>query len=204
MTTAEEFHAIGNSLFHWSAYDPACKCELSSTALLTTGGALVVIDPIPLAGPAWRELLAAGPLRAILLTNGNHVRDAARLREAYQVPIVTAPLTRRDITELKPDIALMESELLYGIAPVSIPGATAGETAFFCANAFVLIVGDAVINLHPEIGLEFLPAKYCVDAEQNRASLQKLNTFAFHTITFAHGSPVTSGARQKWQALLSS
>ena len=204
MTPADDFQRIGDALFHWSAYDRSCKCELSSTAIRTGSGGLVLIDPIPLAEAAWQELLAVGPLRAVLLTNGNHARDAARLRDKFKVPIVTAPLTRRDLMELKPEIALMESELLYGIAPVSIPGATAGETAFFQAQEGVLVLGDAVINLDSEKGLEFLPAKYCVDAEQNRASLAKLLNLDFRIITFAHGTPMTTRAKEKLNALLSS
>src|SRR5260370_40385607 len=98
MTPADEFQTLGDSVFHWSAYDAGCKCELSPPALCSNGN-LVVIDPIPLAEPAWQELLQVAPLRAVLLTNGNHVRDAERLRKKYQVPIAVAPLTRHDITE---------------------------------------------------------------------------------------------------------
>jgi hypothetical protein len=66
-----------------------------------------------------------------------------------------------------------------------------------------MIVGDAVIHLDSEKGLEFLPDKYCADAEQNRASLRKLLNFDFRFLTFAHGMPVTSRAKGKWSALLS-
>jgi glyoxylase-like metal-dependent hydrolase (beta-lactamase superfamily II) len=202
MTSASEFQTLSDSLFHWSAYDPGCKCELSSTAI-RSNASLVVIDPIPLAEAAWKELLQLAPLRAILLTNGNHVRDADRLRQKHQIPIVTAPLARRAVTELKPDVVLLEGELLYGITPISVPGAASGETAFFFASGGVMAIGDAAINLSPEKGLELLPDKYCDDPEQNRASLRKLLNFDFRTLTFAHGTPVTSRAQEKWRALLS-
>ena len=41
---------------------------------------LVIVDPVPLAPEAWEELTAGSPLRAVLLTNGNHVRDTLTLR----------------------------------------------------------------------------------------------------------------------------
>jgi hypothetical protein len=200
MKTAEEFQALSDSVYYWATYEPSVKCELSSTAI-KSGGGLVVIDPIPLAAAAWQQLLAIAPLRAILLTNGNHVRNSDFLRKEYRVPIIAAALTHRDITDLKPDIALLEKERVYGIVPISIPGATIGETAFFSETG-ALVLGDAVINLNEEKGLEFLPDKYCVDAEQNRASLQKLLNFDFHILTFAHGTPITSNAQQKWIALM--
>jgi glyoxylase-like metal-dependent hydrolase (beta-lactamase superfamily II) len=197
---ADEFQTLSDTLYHWSVYEPAVKCEIGCSALKLPSG-WVVVDPVPLAAPAWKVLLALAPLRAILLTNGNHVRDAAVLRQQYAVPIVTAIDTRRDITELKADITLLPNELLYGITAIALPGATPGETAFF-SNTGVMLLGDAVIHTSPERGLELLPDKYCADAKQNRASLRNLLQFDFHTLTFAHGAPVTTHAKQKLSALL--
>jgi glyoxylase-like metal-dependent hydrolase (beta-lactamase superfamily II) len=205
-TQADEFQALNDTLYHWSVYDPSVKCEIGCVALKVASG-WVVVDPVPLAESAWKELLAQAPLRAILLTNGNHVRDTLALRQRHKVPVVTAADTRRDITELRPDVTLLPNELLYGIASIAIPGATPGETAFY-SNTGVMIVGDAVINTSPEAGagpaagLEFLPDKYCANAEQNRASLRKLLNFDFHTLTFAHGAPVTARAKEKLSSLL--
>ena len=199
-THADEFQALSDTLYHWSVYEPAVKCEIGCTALRLPSG-WVIADPVPLAEPAWKELLALAPLRAVLLTNGNHVRDAVALRDKHQVPIVTAPDTRRDITELRPDVTLLPNELLYGVTAIAIPGATQGETAFYSKTG-VMILGDAVINTSTEAGLEFLPDKYCTDAAQNRASLRKLLDYDFHTLTLAHGSPVTTRAKEKLSALL--
>jgi glyoxylase-like metal-dependent hydrolase (beta-lactamase superfamily II) len=199
-TQADEFQALSDTLYHWSVYDPAVKCEIGCAALKVASG-WVVIDPVPLAETAWQELLALASLRAILLTNGNHVRDTVVLREHHHVPVVTAAETRRDITELRPDVTLLPGELLYGITAIAIPGATPGETAFY-SNTGVMILGDAVINTNPEAGIEFLPDKYCTDAELNRASLRKLLDCDFHTLTFAHGAPVTTRAKEKLSALL--
>jgi glyoxylase-like metal-dependent hydrolase (beta-lactamase superfamily II) len=199
---ADEYQALSDTLYHWSVYEPAVKCEIGCAALRLPSG-WVVIDPVPLADAAWQELLALAPLRAILLTNGNHVRDTVALRDKHQVPVVTAADTRRDITELHPDITLLPGELLYGIIAIAIPGATPGETAFYSKTG-VMILGDAVINTSTERGLELLPDKYCTDAEQNRASLRKLLDYDFHTLILAHGTPITSRAKEKLSALLNS
>jgi glyoxylase-like metal-dependent hydrolase (beta-lactamase superfamily II) len=201
MTSADDFQALNDAVFYWSAYDPAMKCDAGTTALRAAHG-LVIVDPIPLAEPAWNELLAHAPLRAVLLTNGNHARQAAALREKYQVPLVTAPATRKDLGELKADVLLLENEFLYGITAIPIPGATPGETAFYCRGAGTVVIGDAVINVDPQKGLELLPDKYCTDPAQNRDSLRKLLALDFTSITFAHGTPVTTHAREKWANLL--
>jgi glyoxylase-like metal-dependent hydrolase (beta-lactamase superfamily II) len=197
---ALEFQALSDTLYYWSVYEPAVKCEIGCAALKLSSG-WVVIYPVPLADTAWQELLALAPVRAILLTNGNHVRDAAALKARHQVPVVTAPDTHRDIAELRPDITLLPNEQLYGIVSIAIPGATPGETAFYSKTG-VMILGDAVINTSTEKGLELLPDKYCSDAAQNRASLQKLLAYDFHTLILAHGLPVTTRAREKLAALL--
>jgi glyoxylase-like metal-dependent hydrolase (beta-lactamase superfamily II) len=199
---AAEFQALSDSVRHWSVYEPSVKCEIGCTAL-KAGSGWVVIDPVPLSQASWEELLAEAPLRAILLTNGNHTRDAANLRKRHQVPIVTAPDTRRDIDELRPEVTLLPGELLYGIQAIAIPGATPGETAFVSKTG-VMVLGDSVINVSTERGLEFLPDKYCDDAKQNRESLRKLLAFDFHTLTLAHGAPVVDRARDKLAALLNS
>ncbi len=126
---ADEFQALSDTLYHWSVYEPAVKCEIGCVALKLPSG-WVVVDPVPLAEEAWNELLEMAPLRAILITNGNHVRDAVALKQKHQVPVVTAADTRRDITELRPDVTLLPNEMLYGITAIAIPGATKGETAF--------------------------------------------------------------------------
>jgi glyoxylase-like metal-dependent hydrolase (beta-lactamase superfamily II) len=197
---ADEFQTLSDTLYHWSVYEPSVKCEIGCAALKLPSG-WVVVDPVPLADAAWQELLAMASLRAILITNGNHVRDAVALKQKHQVPVVTAADTRRDITELRPDVTLLPNELLYGITAIAIPGATPGETAFYSKTG-VMMLGDAIINLSTETSLEFLPDKYCDDAKQNRASLRRLLSFDFHTLTLAHGAPVTTRAKEKLAALL--
>jgi glyoxylase-like metal-dependent hydrolase (beta-lactamase superfamily II) len=197
---ADELQAVSDTLFHWSVYDPSCKCEVGSIAVKVASG-LVIVDPVPLAEEAWTELTAAAPLRAVLLTNGNHVRNAEALRKKHQVPIVTGLTAHKAVAPLVPDVTLLENELIYGAAAIPIPGATAGETAFLFAEG-VLALGDAVLNLDSEKGLELLPDKYCDDPDENRRSLEKLLALKFHTLTFAHGLPVTQQALNKLRALL--
>jgi glyoxylase-like metal-dependent hydrolase (beta-lactamase superfamily II) len=197
---AEELQAVSDTLFHWSVFDPSCKCEVGSIAVKVASG-LVIVDPVPLADEAWAELTAAAPLRAVLLTNGNHVRNADALRKKHQVPIVTGFTAHKAVAPLVPDVTLLDNELIYGASAIAIPGASPGETAFLFAEG-VLALGDAVINLDSEKGLELLPDKYCDDARENRRSLEKLLALEFHTLTFAHGLPVTHQAREKLRALL--
>jgi hypothetical protein len=197
---ADELQAVSDKLFHWSFFDPSCKCEVGSIAVKVVNG-LVVVDPVPLADEPWQELTAGTPLRAVLLTNGNHARNAEALRKKHAVPIVTAIGTHKAVAPLVPDVTLLENELLYGVSAIPIPGGAPGETAFLFAEG-ILALGDAVLNLDSEKGLELLPDKYCEDPQENRRSLARLLELPFHTLTFAHGLPVTQQAREKLRAVV--
>jgi hypothetical protein len=62
-------------------------------------------------------------------------------------------------------------------------------------------LGDALIHL-PPYGFTLLPEKYCTDAREMRLALGKLLRFPFQILTFAHGLPLVSEARQRLAHLL--
>lgn len=197
MSKAEEIQVVTPNLCVWSAYSPEVKCDLSSAAYVHDG-ALVLVDPVALAEDAWNDLLKLGAPRAILLTNGNHLRDAAHYRALCRIPVVGSIGTREELGK-EIDVVMLGKEVIHGLRPISIPGAGAGETAFLSAEG-ILMLGDAVVNLGGEMAL--LPDKYAKDAKQNRESLRTLLGLNFNLITFAHGLPVTQGAVDKLRALV--
>jgi glyoxylase-like metal-dependent hydrolase (beta-lactamase superfamily II) len=195
---AEEYQTIAPGLFFWSAFDPAVKTDLSCSAYVQ-GDGLILIDPIPLAEPAWEELQKAGQPRAIFLTNENHARAADQYRQRHQIPVIAPPLAKANLG-LKADVYVMGTDVIYGLTPLSIPGATPGETAYHHPKGF-LFLGDAVIN-NGSGGLSLLPDKYCSDPNHNRESLKKLLSLSFSIVTFAHGLPLRTNAQSQLQNLL--
>src|SRR5215471_203139 len=89
MRDHSEFHLLPPNLWLWQAFDPAVKTDLSSTAVLI-GSAFFLIDPIPLAPAAFRDLLDHRQLTGILVSNANHVRASAALARACRVPVYCA------------------------------------------------------------------------------------------------------------------
>lgn len=191
MAKAEEFQTVNANLCVWSAYSNECKTDLWSAAYAQQGS-LVLVDPIELAEPAWKELLQLGEPRAILLTNGNHLRDAAHYRALCRIPVAASVHARHEIGK-DVDVVLIGNEVIHGLKPIGIPGAGPGEMAFLSKEG-ILLLGDAIINLKGET--QVLPDKYAVDPKQNRESLKKLLDLSFETVTFAHGLPVTQNAKE--------
>ena len=197
MATATDFQSVTPSLFAWHAYEPAVKCELSSCAF-DSGEGLILVDPIALAEPALGRLLRGRRPGAIILTNGNHTRDAEEFRACLGVKIFAS----RDATDLDltPDATLAEGQIAPGgMQVIALPGAGPDEIAL--VGHGIACIGDALIHLPPE-GLRLLPEKYCADAGQMRASLRKLLSCDFQVMTFAHGAPLVDSARQKLEHLL--
>ena len=195
---AEEFQQVTDGLYFWQAYDPAVKVELSCCARCTARG-LVFIDPIPLVKAALAELCEVAAPAAIILTNGNHARAAAEYRARFSIPILAHAGAVAELG-LAVDQEIADGEIVLDeFSIIALPGAAPGEIALHAGGA--LHVGDALIHLPPH-GFALLPEKYCADAEELRRSLGKLLRFPFEVLTFAHGLPLVSQARQRLATLL--
>ena len=166
----------GEGFFTWHAYDPSCKAELWSTAYFSHG-INVLFDPIP-----WPKgnPQPGNPLQ-IVQTNGNHDRECKALEKLFSAEITKQP---------------------KGFQNISLPGAGAGETAYFHPSSETLVVGDALIHLAPH-PLMPLPDKYCTDPAVLKVSLVELLKYPIRRIFFAHGAPILQDGFQQIQTLLS-
>lgn len=198
MPAAAEFQLIRPDLAFWQAYEPAVKSDLSCCAR-RLGSQLVFIDPIPLAAPALEELAALATPAAIVLTNGNHARAAAKFRTQFSIPIFAHADAVAELG-IPIDGALEDGTMVADeLSVIALPGAGAGEIAL-CGGG-VAHVGDALIHVEPT-GFSPLPDKYCNDARELRRSLGKLLRTEFEILTFAHGLPLISQARRRLENLL--
>jgi hypothetical protein len=198
MTVATEVRQITPELYSWEAYEPAVKYALTSCAVVTPEG-LVLIDPIDLLSAAWAPLFTAHPPIAILLTNGNHARAAADWRTRLGIRIF-APADASAELELVPDATVQAGELAPGgFRVVGLASAGPGEVAY--VGQGIACLGDAVVNL-PSTGLALLPDKYCAAPARLPEDLRKLLSLDFHILTLAHGPPLADHARARLTKLL--
>jgi hypothetical protein len=196
MQPASETQTIRPGLFFWQAYDPAVKTDLGCCAFETPAG-LVLTDPVPLEEPALEEITGGLPPRAILLTSGNHARNAAALARKFGIEVWANPGAAGHVPA---GHWFEDGQKLFGVAEaVYLDGFAPGETAFWLDP--VLILGDALINV-PPYGFAMLPDKYCTDPKAARESLKKLLRFPVEILTFAHGLPLVSRARERLAELV--
>lgn len=180
----------------WAAYSPAHRVELAAHSVWDEN-VLLVFDPIPLAAGVFDWFPGPHAPAAVVLTNANHERDTVYWRELFPLAVWAAPDASLTLANVRRwDRA---SPPFPGWEIIPLPGGADGETAWFCPAKSLVVFGDAVVNL-PGRGLERLPAKYCRDPAQLRASLRRLPAFA-HAV-FAHGEPLLGDASARIAALL--
>jgi len=197
MKPVPEYSTVRPGLFHWQGYEPAVKCDCSSTAIVTPAG-LIFIDPIPLAEEALKDLIAesfSAPA-AVLLTSGNHQRESLAMAKRFGIPVY-APSDAGD--DIIADQRFRSGDPVAGMESIALPGFGPGETAFLHGGA--LIFGDALINLEPE-GLRLLPEKYRGEKNQSLKSLGALTGLKPQILLFAHGNPVVQDANLSLACLI--
>ena len=201
MTRADELYFITPDVAGWQAYEPAVKCDCTSTALRFEGRVLL-IDPIGLSAAAEAELLQWGKPAFVVCTSANHARGADDLRTRWQIPLAAHPDAAAELG-LAIDLPLREGEATstFPAAVIALPGGAPGEIAIYDSRG-VLCLGDAVVHL-PQTGFALLPEKYCADAAVLKSSLRKVLRREFRVLTFAHGLPICESAPARLAALLS-
>ena len=201
MPIASEIEPVAPRIFLWRVFDPAVKADLFSTAIGTTNGSYV-IDPVALTPEAAAELNGHSPIGGIIITNDNHVRDAAGFAETFKVPIHGHPALLTGTGHLKVEPVEDRRIFASGLTAIEIDGGPIGEIAIHSRrDEGSMIVGDALINFEPH-GFTFLPPKYCSNAKTMRRSLSKLLDYDFERMLFAHGTPILTGARDRLEELL--
>jgi len=201
MPLAHELEQLTPNLSLWQAFDLAVKADLFSTALLTKSG-LFLVDPIPLAAPAWNGLIAGRTVAGVYLTNANHFRNVEETAQKTQAPVFAAEPVVAQLKSATSKKVMEGEQIAEGVTVIGLEGAAEGETAVhFADDGGTIVIGDALINLDP-YGFALLPAKYCSNQKQLRRSLRQLLDFSFERLCFAHGLPLVSAARARLEGLL--
>jgi glyoxylase-like metal-dependent hydrolase (beta-lactamase superfamily II) len=198
MAIAREIQETAEGVWIWHAFEESVRTELYSTAVLSADG-LVIVDPIDASENVLSRLGKLGPVVAVILTNGNHSRAAARFRERFSAPVFSHPEAVGELTLPVDGILRVDRRVGGSLTVVELPGAGPGEVALWNENGWIHI-GDAVINLE-DTGLAVLPARYCLDAARLAVSLPQLRQLSFDKATFAHGTPILENARAQIGAI---
>jgi hypothetical protein len=160
-------------LFGWSLFNPDRNIDFHSVVWVRDAGN-VVIDPLPLSEHDRTHLDSVGGAAFIVVTNSDHIRDAARLAEATGAELL-GPAQEQDDFPLECARWVEDGDLIVeGMNAYALQGSkTPGELALVLEGN-TLITGD-LIRAHEGGRLTLLPDAKLADRETAVASVERLS-----------------------------
>lgn len=180
---------------HWSATHPTTGGTAHSYLLVE---AATVLDPM--LPPEAAQLLREHPPERVVLTNRHHYREAGRLLESFDVPVLCS---RQGLHEFEGDEREVEP---YDFGDELAPGLVAHEVGAICPDDAalevrtgpgVLAFADGLMRRRDgELGF-FSDGLLGDDPEAVKRglveSLDRLRALEFDAVVFAHGEPIVTG-----------
>lgn len=179
----------------WSWFSEEKQIEFNGH-LLDVGEHRILVDPPPLPDADLAQLKAGGGMDYILLTNRDHVREAARYRDELHARVY---VPKADAPEMSvtPDKTFVDGELLPGglwvihLADQKSPG----ESALFLQQGRgVLLVGDALLG-KPAGSVSLLPDAKYADPAKAREGVRRVLNYHFDSLLVGDGASIMTGAK---------
>lgn len=172
----------------WSAWQSDRGMNFNSY-LFERGDGCVVVDPLPLDDSSLEAVQALGGVHTIVITNPDHVRGSAVIRERFGAKVVDTFEDGR--------------EVFAGAYAVAIPHGKTDEVALHLPAPRAAVVGDAIIGA-PAGGLSLLPDAKLRDPRGLAFALRRLWARQLHTLLLCDGQPIFDGADAALGKLLDS
>ena len=180
---------------------------------------LILVDPCQLPESDLKTLEGLGVPTHVIITNGNHERHTQFYRDRYNLSVL-ANRTLLSKIETAVDQFFSEGDQLPGgLSCIDMPGMGPGEMVLLHPGGNgSLIVGDAIFNYQPgdyplslkllsclgmmPRGLSPMPSVGMEDKKEAAKSCRKLLDYTFDAIFVTHGSPILTGAKDKWKDVI--
>lgn len=183
-------------IWQWSWFSAEKQLDFNGL-FLSVGEHRILIDPPPMTPEASTLIRRQGGVDYIIITNRDHVREAATYQNEFrcQLQVPEADRAQMDVNPLK---TFKDGELLPGgIWVIQLKDQkTPGESALYIQQGKgVLIVGDALIG-KPSGALSLLPSDKYQNLKAAKEGLQRLLKYNFDSILVGDGASITFGAKQ--------
>ena len=172
--------------------------------LVRAPGGNVCVDPVEMSDAVLDQIAREG-VSVIVLTNRNHTRASARVRERTGAPVA---IHAADAAHARAQGVTIDRELAFGetVGPfvaLDAHGKSPGEIALHWPAQRMLVVGDACVG-SPRGACALLPEKVIDDPATLRASLRALAAVDFDVLLLGDGAALTTGGRAALSTLVAS
>lgn len=197
------FSELTPSIRYWSRFSEEKGIDFNGT-IVRAADTTVLVDPVPMSAEQITELRGEGLPSAIIVTNQDHRRAAADLRDAFGGAPIWIHETDREMLGCESDRVFVDGDLLPGgLTALGLPAMKSpGESALYlAADGGAWIVGDAIIG-RPAGGLALLPMEKIADPAAARQSLARLLERPFDALMLGDGQPFATGGRAALERFL--
>jgi uncharacterized cupin superfamily protein/glyoxylase-like metal-dependent hydrolase (beta-lactamase superfamily II) len=187
-------------LHAWSSWQSDRSMFFTSHLLVRDGGN-VAFDPLPAGATEAAEIEALGGVAIVLLTNRDHERGAAAMRERFGARVLASRAEAGSFA-LQVDGVFEAGDVVPGITAIALEGAkTPGEVAFFLPESAAAILGDALIGA-PAGALSLLPDAKLADPRALLLSLRRLWALEPRALLLGDGASLFAGVDDAMATLL--
>lgn len=186
-------------IYTWAKFSEEKQMNFNGHAVVLEGSgtpACVLIDPPAPDETSRNAIRKLGAVRAILLTNKDHRRDAAALRTELPAP-VWGPRPDASLFDIPLDRTFDCGDLMFdrlkviGLDHLKSPG----ESALYDSKTKSMFIGDAVIGKVPG-KLNLLPPEKIPDPVKARESLRPLLEFDFAHLLIGDGTSILNRGKE--------
>lgn len=170
----------------WSAWQPERGMNFNSY-LFERGGGCVAVDPLPLDDASLDAIDRLGGVHTIVITNPEHVRGSAALRERWDARVIDSPADG--------------DEVFAGAYAIAIPHGKSDEFAVHLPAARAAVIGDALIG-SPAGALSLLPDEKLRDPKRLPFALRRIWALQLKTLLLCDGQPIFGSADEAIGTLL--
>src|SRR5215217_50844 len=189
-------------MWQWSSFSEEKQLDFNGLFRMI-GEHKVLVDLPPMTAEASTFIRRNGPVDYIVITNRDHVRQAAACQSEFkcQLQVPDADAAQMDV---RPTKTFKDGELLPGgLWVIHLKDQKSpGESALFIQQGRgVLIVGDALIG-KPAGAVSMLAADKYADATKAKEGLQRLLKYQFESLLVGDGTSILAAAKQPVERLL--
>lgn len=181
MTVIKE---IMKDVWSWHLYQDVKGIDFNGFIVKTAKNEHIAIDPATFTDV---HTLKKFKVKAIILTNAGHERDAKKFKEFFQCKILINEKDTALLETVKADGTFKDGDIIYGMRVVEVPcNKTPGESALLWEEKKILFVGDAVVG-KPMWRLNLLSDDKYKDVQEAKEGIKVLYGLPFETMLVGDG-----------------
>lgn len=179
MTVIKE---ICKDVKHWHLYQDIKGIDYNGFLVQTRKNEHIVIDPVIFTDI---ESLRKLKVKAVILTNADHSRDAKKFKDFFQCKVLINEKDAPLLEGVKADETFKNGDMVYGMRVIEVPdNKTPGESALLWNR--ILFVGDAVIG-KPMWKLNLLSDDKYKDVQKAKEGIKVLYNLDYDTMLVGDG-----------------